>query len=137
MSDLNNVTKSHELRPRLAAAGLALALTFWGVRPWFSGEGLRPALLAAAGVLVLLALLAPQSLIPLARVMHFFATWLTRLVGWLALVIAFWCVVTPAGLLMRLGRRDPLLLRFDPQAESYWEPSGQSATSLEELRRQF
>ncbi len=32
----------------------------------------------------------------------------------------FYAVVTPVGFLVRLVRRDPLALRFDPKTASYW-----------------
>lgn len=32
----------------------------------------------------------------------------------------FFCVLTPLGLAMRLFGYDPLRLRFDPKAETYW-----------------
>jgi len=47
-------------------------------------------------------------------------------VGWLVshviLAVAFYCVFTPVGLLMRLLGYDPLRRRFDPAADSYWVP---------------
>jgi hypothetical protein len=38
------------------------------------------------------------------------------------LTLVFLLVITPVGLLLRTRRRDPLLLRLDRQAGSYWHP---------------
>jgi hypothetical protein len=44
--------------------------------------------------------------------------------GWvntrLILGIVFYLIFTPAGLVMRLLGKDPLVLRFDRQATTYW-----------------
>ena len=53
----------------------------------------------------------------------------------LALAILFYGVVTPTGLLMRLFGKDPLRLRFDREAKSYWiarEPPGPAPESLKD-----
>lgn len=45
-------------------------------------------------------------------------------IGWtvsqLVLVIVYYLVVTPTGLLMRLRGHDPLRRHFDKEAQSYW-----------------
>ena len=45
-------------------------------------------------------------------------------VGWIVshvvLLIVFYAVLTPIGLLLRLCRHDPLHRRFDAKAHSYW-----------------
>ena len=43
-------------------------------------------------------------------------------VSHLALLIVYYLVLTPLGLIMRLFRYDPLARRFDPAAGSYWTP---------------
>lgn len=37
-----------------------------------------------------------------------------------AMVIAFYALVTPVALLLRAFGRDPLRLRFEPGLDSYW-----------------
>jgi len=47
--------------------------------------------------------------------------------------VIFFLAVTPTALIMRLSRKDPLRLRFDRNAESYWmnrEPPGPAPDSL-------
>ncbi len=53
----------------------------------------------------------------------------------MVLGIIFYMAVTPTGLLMRLFRRDPLRLRHDPDAPSYWmdrDPPGPAPHSLKD-----
>lgn len=45
-----------------------------------------------------------------------------ELVSQAALVCVFYGLLTPAGLLLRLFRRDALSLRARDNAESYWAP---------------
>lgn len=46
----------------------------------------------------------------------------SRALGWVALSLIFWLVVTPLGTLLRCVGHDPLQLRRNPQAPSYWRP---------------
>jgi len=60
---------------------------------------------------------------------------LHRIASPIALAILFYGVVTPTGLLMRLFGKDPLRLRFDREAKSYWiarEPPGPAPESLKD-----
>jgi Saxitoxin biosynthesis operon protein SxtJ len=60
-----------------------------------------------------------------------------KIVSPVALAILFYSFVTPVGLLMRIRGRDPLCLRFDRHAQSYWirrEPPGPPPDSM---RNQF
>jgi hypothetical protein len=41
-------------------------------------------------------------------------------IGHVLLGIAYYLVLTPVGLLMRLFRYDPMTRRFEPDAASYW-----------------
>ena len=40
--------------------------------------------------------------------------------GYLLLVIIFYLIVTPLGLVMRMLGRDPMQRKFDRSAASYW-----------------
>ena len=48
----------------------------------------------------------------------------------------FYGLITPIGLLMRLGGRDPLMRRFEPDAKSYWVQS-RSDRGKESYFKQF
>jgi len=86
-----------------------------------------------SGLFLLLAVLVPRVLAPANRLWTKFGLLLHHIVSPLALGVLFFLVVTPTGLLMRLFGKDPLRLRFDPAADSYWikrDPPGPAADSL-------
>ena len=87
-----------------------------------------------AGALLAVALVYPRALSPLNRVWFHVARFLHRIVSAVALALLFTLAVTPTGLMMRLLRRDPLRLRRDGEAASYWiarEPPGPPPRSME------
>ena len=104
-----------------------VVLSLIGLWPLLDGEMPRWWLLAIAVVILVLALVRPAVLRPLNQLWHRFGLLLHRIVSPLVLGLLFFLTVTPTGLLMRLMGKDPLRLKFDPEAESYWikrEPPG-------------
>lgn len=88
-----------------------------------------------SGIFLLLAWWVPAILAPLNRLWMRFGLLLHRIVSPLALGILFFLVVTPTGLLMRLFGKDPLRLKRDEAAASYWierDPPGPAADSLKQ-----
>lgn len=104
------------------AFGLAFAAVFTivGLFPLVLGHSPREWALAVAGALLAVALVYPRALSPLNRVWFHVARFLHRIVSAVALALLFTLAVTPTGLMMRLLRRDPLRLRRDGEAASYW-----------------
>jgi len=101
--------------------------------PLVHAAGIRTWAVAVSGVFLLLAALVPQVLAPANRLWTKFGLLLHNIVSPIALGILFFLVVTPTGLLMRLFGKDPLRLRYDPAADSYWlklDPPGPAADSL-------
>jgi Saxitoxin biosynthesis operon protein SxtJ len=76
--------------------------------------------------------------VPAARYMVY-RTWMTAAypMGWLIshslLAVIYYLVITPIGLAMRLGGRDPLQRAPDRSATTYWTP----ATTDEDIGRYF
>lgn len=101
--------------------------------PLLHAAGIRIWAVAVSGVFLLLASFLPHVLAPANRLWTKFGLLLHNIVSPVALGILFFLVVTPTGLLMRLFGKDPLRLRFDPAADSYWikrDPPGPAADSL-------
>ena len=74
-----------------------------------------------------LALLRPASLRPLNRLWLKLGLLIGKIVSPLVLSLLFYVTVTPVGLLMRAVGKDPLRLRRNTKAASYWiarEPPG-------------
>ena len=62
---------------------------------------------------------------------------LSRIVNPLIMAVIFFGVLTPTGFLMRLAGKDPLRLRFDREAESYWIHRTPPGPEPESMERQF
>ena len=104
-----------------------------GCWPLIGAEAPRWWALGVAGLFLLLALLKPDLLAPLNRAWLRFGLLLHRIVSPLVLGLMFALVFVPIGLLLRLFGKDPLRLRLDPAAQSYWierEPPGPAADSM-------
>jgi hypothetical protein len=106
---------------------LAGLLPLWRAAPprWWS--------LAVAAVFAALALLWPHALAPLNYLWFKFGLLLHAVVNPVVMAFLFFTTVTPIALIMRLAGKDPLRLRFDPDAPTYWinrEPPGPAPDSM-------
>ena len=98
-------------------AALPLATALWS-RGSLTAIGYAA---AVGGVLAVIALLRPRGLRPLFVAINV-ATWpLVMIVHDLILLVAFYGVMVPVGLIFRLIGRDALQLTIDRRATSYWQ----------------
>ena len=106
-----------------------------GLGPMLLGKEMRLWAVIPAGVLILLAMLAPASLGPVYRV------WMKigHVLGWIntriILSVTFYGLFVPMGFIMRLAGKDPMRRRYEPEADSYRVPSTQRPGS--HMLRQF
>ena len=106
-----------------------------GLLPLWSRGEVRAWALFISLAFALYAIAVPHVLAPLNRAWTAFGEVLHHIVSPIALGILYYGVVTPTGLLMRLAGKDPLRLRPDPAARSYWierQPPGPPADSLKD-----
>jgi hypothetical protein len=119
----------------LAAAALLFALSAWKARgghwPWQTSAA---GIFAALGVLCL-GLGAKAG--GIHRAWTALGKALGRVVSPAVLAILYFLVVTPFGLLSRLLRRDPLGLKPDPRADTYWREPAVKRTGRARLLRQY
>ncbi|MDK9723932.1 MAG: SxtJ family membrane protein [Sterolibacteriaceae bacterium MAG5] len=116
---------------------IAAFLAIIGLWPLASGSGVRIWALLPAAAFLVLALLRPQALSGLNRLWMRLGVLLNRIVSPLALGAVFFLTVLPIGVLMRLGGKDPLRLRYDPAAKSYWVPREPPGPDPKTLVNQF
>jgi large-conductance mechanosensitive channel len=93
--------------------------------------------LAVAAAFAAVAFFAPAWLTPLNRLWFRFGMLLHHVVNPIMMGFLFFVVVVPIALLMRAFGKDPLRLRRDAQASTYWiarEPAGPAPGSM---RKQF
>jgi hypothetical protein len=117
----------------LTVGGILLLIA--AVRVWLHGGGgaLEAALAGIGAVLVLLGLVAPARLAGLNRAWTRLGLLLFKVVNPIALGLIYLTTIVPIGLIMRAAGHDPLRLKPEPQAASYWvrrEPPGPAASTM-------
>ncbi len=115
-------------------AAFFAVVTIW---PLVHGEPLRWWTLCAAVVFVLLALLWTAPLAPLNKMWVKLGALLYRIVSPIVMALLFYLTVTPLALLMRALGKDPLRLRRDPNAASYWIERTPAGPTPESMKNQF
>ncbi|MET0335686.1 MAG: SxtJ family membrane protein [Rhizobacter sp.] len=83
------------------------------------------------------ALVIPKILAVPNRLWMKFGLLLAKVVSPIALGILFYLVFMPVGLVMRITNKDPLRLRFDPAAKSYWIPRSPPGPDPKSMTNQF
>ncbi|MCP5370572.1 MAG: hypothetical protein H6907_02470 [Hyphomicrobiales bacterium] len=121
------------------AFGIVFAVAFAVVAAWplMHGGPVRWWAVAVAGVFLVLALAVPKVLYPLNLVWFEFGLLLHKVVSPLVMGLLFFLTLTPLAFLMRLAGKDPLRLRFDPKADSYWIHRDPPGPPPETMRNQF
>ena len=87
---------------------------------WYRGRWEWPWALGFAATFLVLALAWPSSLTMPNRLWTRFGLLLHRIVSPVVLMLMFFLVISPYGLLMRLFRKDPLKLEIRKDLDSYW-----------------
>ena len=115
--------------------GFVFAVVFVVIAAWplLSGGGVRWWSAAIAGAFALVAVAMPTLLAVPNRLWMKFGLLLGKIVSPIALGILFYGAFSPLGVVMRLFGKDPLRLKLDAQAQSYWiarEPPGPPPQSM-------
>lgn len=108
--------------------GLAPLRRHHPVRLWAFGVAL---------VFLAVAILVPALLKPLNRLWMQLGRLLGRITTPIVTGLLFYLIFTPAGFLARLLGKDPLRLRFDAQAKSYWQERRPPGPPPEDMANQF
>ena len=93
--------------------------------------------LGAAAIALFLALLRPATLAPLNRLWLRFGLLLYKVISPAAMGVVFFTTVVPIGLVMRAVGKDPLRLRRDPAAASYWIARDPPGPAPDTMKNQF
>jgi len=115
---------------------MAVAFAIVGaIRAWRRGfDGVAVAACVVAALFALSALIAPVMLAPVYRWWMRFA----EILGWIntriLLILIFYLVVTPLGLVMRLFRRPPLDMA---RRDSYWTEPPRNSYGDRHYEKQF
>lgn len=119
--------------------GLVFAVVFAviGLWPLLDGGGVRLWALAVALAFLIAALLLPRALKPLNVLWFRFGMVLHHVVTPVVMGLLFFLTVTPVGLLMRATGKDPMRLRRDPAARTYWIDRAPPGPAPESMKHQF
>lgn len=105
--------------------------------PLWSGGPVRVWALAIAAAFLAVTLVRPGLLRPANRLWFRFGLVLSMIVSPVVMGLIYATTVIPTGLLMRLAGKDPLRLRPDPDADTYWIERCPPGPAPETLRKQF
>lgn len=92
---------------------------------------------SVAALFLLLGLLAPRVLRPVLVYWLKLALVLNWIMTRVFLTLAFYAILLPTGLVMRLFAEDPLKRKWKAAGESYWEVPEDQPQTLERYRQQF
>jgi hypothetical protein len=115
--------------------GTVFAVVFAVIALWPLLSGHAPRLWASvlAAAFLGVALFAPTLLAPLNRGWFHLGLALHRVVNPVVMAIIYYGTVVPIGLILRARGKDPLRLKRDPEATSYWiarDPPGPPRGSM-------
>jgi len=111
-----------------------LIIALW---PLVSGGALRWWLLIVSAMVAVVTIAAPALLTVPNRLWQRFGLLLHRIVSPVVLAIMFYGVITPMGVLMRAFGKDPLRLRRNGSAQSYWIKRDPPGPKPESMSNQF
>lgn len=134
--DLNKNPTSRELK----AFGVLFAVLFslLGALFWWQAGWQTAALVVwkSAAFVLIAFVLAPQVRRPIYLAWSYALYPIGYVITLVLMGVAYYLVITPTGLLMRLFGRDPISRKFQPDAASYWIRRKEDA-SLDRYFRQF
>ncbi len=98
----------------------AVFFAFLGLAPLWKHAPLRPWSLALSGLFLAVGLLRPTLLHPLNQAWIKLGLLLGRIVNPIVMGLLFFIVVAPTALIFRMLGKDPLRLKLNSSASSYW-----------------
>jgi Saxitoxin biosynthesis operon protein SxtJ len=131
----------HGDEPRASERNLgvtfAVVLALIAALKFYRGDAAAVYWLAVAAVFLACAFLWTAPLRPLNIVWHRLGLLLFAVVSPIVMGVVFYTTVAPIGLLMRRSGKDPLRLKFDPAARSYWIERDPPGPAGEQMKNQF
>ena len=131
----------HGDEPRASERNLgvtfAVVLALIAALKFYRADGAAVYWLAAAAVFLACAFFWTAPLRPLNVVWHRLGLVLFAVVSPIVMGVVFYTTVAPIGLLMRGSGKDPLRLKFDPAARSYWIERDPPGPAGEQMKNQF
>jgi predicted membrane metal-binding protein len=115
----------------------AAVLALIGLSPLLVGAGPRAWALTAAAAFLFVGLAVPLLLRPFNLVWFRIGLLLGEVVSPVVMFVIFVVAVVPTAFVVKLSGKDPLRLRFDRQARTYWSDRRREGPPVGSMRRQF
>ena len=115
----------------------AIVFTIVALWPLIRGRSVRGWVLIVAAAFLLAALALPRVLAPLSRLWLRLGVLIHACISPIIMGLVFYTTVTPIGLVRRLLGQDPLRLRFDHDAVTYWIERHPPGPAPDTMPRQF
>ena len=136
IEEINNIRSGrNELRKFGITMGIVLGL-LGGFLLW-RGKVYYPIFFIISTLFLFLGLVLPVLLKPIQKIWMVLAL----IMGWfmtrIILIILFYLIVTPIGLLARLFGKDFLNTKFNKNADSYWIPKKEAPFDKKNYENQF
>jgi predicted membrane metal-binding protein len=90
-----------------------------------------------SAVFAVLAVAAPRVLTPLNRVWMALGRVLNKVVSPVVMALLYVVAVVPTGLILRLTGKDPLRLKLDRKASTYWQKRDPPGPPSDSFKNQF
>ncbi len=108
-------------------------------RLWSSGtlDTIGIVLLVIAVPLMVLGLVYPKILAPLNKAWMKLGMFMFKIVNPIIMFAIYILTIVPIGLLLRLSGKDPLRIKLDKDAKSYWIERDPAGPAPESMKNQF
>jgi saxitoxin biosynthesis operon SxtJ-like protein len=136
MSAHEDLSRAHDIRggsDRSFGFTFTVVFGLLGLWPLVHGHPVRIWWLGAGAAVFIVTLVKASVLGPLNRLWTRFGAMLNRIVSPILSALVFYLAITPIAMLLRWRGKDPLRLRFDEKADSYWlvrEPPGPEPATM-------
>ena len=134
-----NVDTSSRKEQRNFGIVMAVAISVLGLIRWalhgFDGLPMRFFYVAAAFLVP--GLIAPRVLKPVFIIWMKFSLLLNWIMTRVILSLAFFLMIVPTSIILRLAKKDPMNRAWDPNAASYWEEPEEQPREFERYFNQF
>jgi len=108
-----------------------------GLEPLRRSEVIKVIPLVLAAVFLAVSLIYPRVLAPLNRLWTRFGLLIAKITNPIVLGLVYFVVLTPLAVISRLFGRDPLEIKLDRTAKSYWVILPKTVHSKDRMRQQF
>ena len=135
--DFSRSHRSKDFSDRSLGFTFAAFFALLAVWPWLRHKSFHSGWLILSAVFLLIGWLAPGLLHPVARLWAGLGRLLQRIVNPIVTSLIFYLVFVPMGLVFRLLGKDPLRMKIERNAETYWMRRNPPGPAPQTMRNQF